>query len=204
MRLSTARPKKPSRSPRTKTGGRGEAMAGVTRGLYATGDGAAGPGRRRGQRQSGRPGRPGRKRPENQQSRCSSRVVLVKSPFVRAKKIAPGWRKRTMAKGTAKAPSKGQVYLSIAEKTGLNKKQVASVMDALSDEVTRSLNRGAGLFAIPGPREDREEEGPGAAGTQGRAEPVQAGRDDGRRGQAREHQDQGPRPRRPRGNDLSP
>lgn len=50
-----------------------------------------------------------------------------------------------------KAPSKTEIYNSIAEQTGLNKKQVAAVLDALVGEIKKSLsNRGSGVFAIPG------------------------------------------------------
>ena len=49
-----------------------------------------------------------------------------------------------------KAPTKGAVYMSIAEKTGLNRKQVGSVMDALTDEIAKSLKKGPGVFALPG------------------------------------------------------
>lgn len=56
-----------------------------------------------------------------------------------------------MAKAAAKAPSKSEVYANIAEATGLSKKQVASVLDALSAEVGKALGKkGPGLFAIPG------------------------------------------------------
>ena len=49
-----------------------------------------------------------------------------------------------------KAPTKGQVYMAVAEKTGLTRAQVGSVMDALSEEIRKSLNKGSGLFTIPG------------------------------------------------------
>ncbi len=58
-----------------------------------------------------------------------------------------------MAKKEAakKAPTKTEILTSIAEKTELSKKQVGSVLDALADEIKKSLsNRGAGVFAIPG------------------------------------------------------
>ena len=57
-----------------------------------------------------------------------------------------------MAKAAAKkAPSKTEVYTSIAEATGLKKQQVAGVIDALSGEIKKSLGkRGTGVFAIPG------------------------------------------------------
>ena len=50
-----------------------------------------------------------------------------------------------------KAPSKSEVMNNIAEETGLTKKQVAAVLDALSAEIKKGLsNRGPGVFAIPG------------------------------------------------------
>lgn len=59
-----------------------------------------------------------------------------------------------MAKAAAaakKAPSKSEVTNNIAEATGLTKKQVSSVMEALSTEIKKSLgNKGPGVFAIPG------------------------------------------------------
>jgi nucleoid DNA-binding protein len=56
-----------------------------------------------------------------------------------------------MAKASAKAPSKSEIFANIAEATGLNKKQVSSVFDALCGEVGKALGKkGPGLFAIPG------------------------------------------------------
>ena len=57
-----------------------------------------------------------------------------------------------MAKTAAKkAPTKTEVYNSIAETTGLTKKEVASVLDALNAEIGKALSsRGAGMFTIPG------------------------------------------------------
>lgn len=59
-----------------------------------------------------------------------------------------------MAKTAAaakKAPSKSEVMNNIAEETGLTKKQVAAVFEALSSEIKKGLsNRGPGVFAIPG------------------------------------------------------
>jgi nucleoid DNA-binding protein len=55
------------------------------------------------------------------------------------------------AAGAKKAPSKTEIYTSVAESTGLTKKQVAAVFDAMVAEIKKSLgNRGSGLFAIPG------------------------------------------------------
>ena len=57
-----------------------------------------------------------------------------------------------MAKAAAKKPpTKTEVLNNIAEATELNKKQVAAVLDALSDEIKRALSsRGPGMFTIPG------------------------------------------------------
>lgn len=58
-----------------------------------------------------------------------------------------------MAKKEAakKAPTKTEILTSIAEETQLTKKQVGSVLDALADEIKKSLSaRGPGVFAIPG------------------------------------------------------
>ncbi len=59
-----------------------------------------------------------------------------------------------MAKAPApakKAPSKSEVTNSIAEATGLTKKQVTSVFEALNGEIKKSLGaKGPGVFAIPG------------------------------------------------------
>jgi nucleoid DNA-binding protein len=51
----------------------------------------------------------------------------------------------------AKAPSKSEVYASIADSTGLSKKEVGAVFDALNDAISKSLSKkGAGVFQIPG------------------------------------------------------
>jgi nucleoid DNA-binding protein len=57
-----------------------------------------------------------------------------------------------MAKAAAKkAPTKSEIFNSIAEATGLNKKQVASVFEALGGEIEKALGkRGPGTFTIPG------------------------------------------------------
>jgi nucleoid DNA-binding protein len=58
-----------------------------------------------------------------------------------------------MAKAAAvkKAPTKSEVYASISETTGLTKRQVATVVEALSVEIQKSLGKkGSGQFTIPG------------------------------------------------------
>ena len=50
-----------------------------------------------------------------------------------------------------KAPTKTQILANIAEKTELTKKDVAEVLDALTEEIGESLGKGgSGMFAIPG------------------------------------------------------
>ena len=52
---------------------------------------------------------------------------------------------------TAKPASKSEILAGIAETTGLSRKQVASVFDALSAQIKRPLGKkGPGMFAVPG------------------------------------------------------
>lgn len=61
-----------------------------------------------------------------------------------------------MAKGTAtanrnsKPRTKSEVYTTIADETGLARKQVASVFDSLSGIIRKDLAKGPGVFAVPG------------------------------------------------------
>jgi nucleoid DNA-binding protein len=56
-----------------------------------------------------------------------------------------------MAKAAKKTPSKTEILQNIAGATGLTKKQVAAVLDALTEEVRKNLgSRGVGAFALPG------------------------------------------------------
>ena len=53
--------------------------------------------------------------------------------------------------GAKKPPSKSEIFTSIAEQTGLNRKQVAAVFTALGDQIGKSVGkRGTGQFTIPG------------------------------------------------------
>ena len=52
---------------------------------------------------------------------------------------------------TAKPASKSEVYANIATATGLTKKQIGSVFDALTAEIGKALGKkGSGVFQIPG------------------------------------------------------
>ena len=53
--------------------------------------------------------------------------------------------------GAKKAPSKTEIMANIAETTGLSKKEVSAVIDALSGEIKKAMGgKGAGMFTIPG------------------------------------------------------
>jgi nucleoid DNA-binding protein len=57
-----------------------------------------------------------------------------------------------MAKAAAKkAPSKSEILNNIAAASGLNKKDVAKVLEAMAEEIKKNMSkRGPGIFAIPG------------------------------------------------------
>lgn len=51
----------------------------------------------------------------------------------------------------AKAPTKGEILGNISAATGVSKKEVAAVFDALASEIKKAVSsRGPGIFAIPG------------------------------------------------------
>lgn len=58
----------------------------------------------------------------------------------------------TKAKAVStKAPSKSELIAAMSEETGLSKKEVSSVFQALANQMKKSLgNRGPGLFVVPG------------------------------------------------------
>jgi nucleoid DNA-binding protein len=50
-----------------------------------------------------------------------------------------------------KPPTKTEVLTNIAETTGLTKKQVQAVFDAMTDEINKAVGKkGPGAFTIPG------------------------------------------------------
>ncbi len=50
-----------------------------------------------------------------------------------------------------KTPTKTEILNNIAEKTELSKKEVGAVLEALTNEIKKSLGpRGPGVFSIPG------------------------------------------------------
>ena len=56
-----------------------------------------------------------------------------------------------MAKAAKKAPSKTEILTNIATASGLTKKDVGAVLEALAEEIKKNVgSRGPGVFAIPG------------------------------------------------------
>jgi hypothetical protein len=63
-------------------------------------------------------------------------------------KAAPAKKAATKS---VRAPSKSETLANIAEATGLARKDVSAVLEALANEVKKSLgSKGPGVFAIPG------------------------------------------------------
>ncbi len=58
--------------------------------------------------------------------------------------------KKAAASSAAKAPTKSQIYSTIAEKTELTRKQVAAVFDELSALAKKNLRGSVGQFTVPG------------------------------------------------------
>ena len=57
----------------------------------------------------------------------------------------------TAVKSSVKPMSKSEVVLAISDVTGLTKKQVSSVFDAMAGQIKKSLGRnGPGAYTIPG------------------------------------------------------
>lgn len=55
------------------------------------------------------------------------------------------------AKTSAKAMSKSEIVSGIADATGLTKKQVNSVLEAMAGQIKKSLGRsGSGAYTVPG------------------------------------------------------
>ncbi len=58
---------------------------------------------------------------------------------------------KTAVKTSAKVMSKSEVVSGIADATGLTKKQVSSVFEAMAGQIKKSLGRsGPGAYVVPG------------------------------------------------------
>lgn len=79
------------------------------------------------------------------------------------------------AKGK-KAPTKTEVFASIAEATGLSKKEIAGVFDALAGEIKKNLgSRGPGVFTVPGLLKITKKKVPARAAKKGVPNPFKPG-----------------------------
>jgi nucleoid DNA-binding protein len=59
--------------------------------------------------------------------------------------------KKAASGSSDKAPTKSELLVSIAEETGLSKKEVSSVIEALGAQIKKNLGgRGSGKFVVPG------------------------------------------------------
>lgn len=59
--------------------------------------------------------------------------------------------KKSAKKSVVKAPTKSEMLASVADATGLSKKDVSAVLDAIAAEVKKAIgNRGVGMFVLPG------------------------------------------------------
>jgi nucleoid DNA-binding protein len=69
-----------------------------------------------------------------------------------AKKAAPKTAEPKAASASAAKPAtKADIYNTLSEKTGLSKKEIASVFSAMSDLIAKELGKkGPGLFILPG------------------------------------------------------
>lgn len=57
----------------------------------------------------------------------------------------------TTVKAPAKPMTKSEIVSGIADETGLTKKQVSSVFEAMADQIKKSFGRrGPGAYAVPG------------------------------------------------------
>ena len=69
-----------------------------------------------------------------------------------AKKAAPkSAEAKAPAGGKTKPATKAEMFTSIAEKTGIGKKEVSKVFEALSELIAKELGKkGPGQFVVPG------------------------------------------------------
>ena len=68
-----------------------------------------------------------------------------------AEKAAPAPTKAEPAASKSKAATKAEIFGALAEKTGLGKKEISGLFDAMSDLIAKELGKkGPGQFVIPG------------------------------------------------------
>ena len=73
---------------------------------------------------------------------------MAKKP---AAKVAPPKSTSAVKPSAARAASRAEIYSTLAEKSGLTKKEVASVFSAMTELISKDLGKkGAGQFVVPG------------------------------------------------------
>jgi len=81
---------------------------------------------------------------------AGKKKAVSKKKAVGKKKKATA-KKKSSAAAAKKPPTKSEIMNSIADTTGLNRKEVVSVFDALNDLIQDNLKpRGPGTFSVPG------------------------------------------------------
>lgn len=81
----------------------------------------------------------------------AKKAAAPKGAAKAAAKPEPVAAPKSAEPSTAKAASKGEIFSALAEKTGLEKKQVAAFFDALGDLIAKELGKkGPGNFVMPG------------------------------------------------------
>ncbi len=85
--------------------------------------------------------------------KAASKAAETKAAPAPAPAPAPA-KKQASAAAPSKGPkqvTKAEIYTTLAEKTGLSKKDISSVFDALSDLIGKELGKkGPGVFVVPG------------------------------------------------------
>jgi nucleoid DNA-binding protein len=85
--------------------------------------------------------------------KAASKAAETKAAPAPAPAPAPA-KKQASAAAPSRGPkqaTKAEIYTTLAEKTGLSKKDISSVFDALSDLIGKELGKkGPGLFIVPG------------------------------------------------------
>ena len=68
-----------------------------------------------------------------------------------AKKAAPKAAEPKASSASAKPATKAEVFSTLSEKTGLNKKEITVVFEAMNELISKELGKkGPGMFIIPG------------------------------------------------------
>jgi len=75
---------------------------------------------------------------------------MSKKPAAKPAAKAAALAKAGKISPSSKVRSKGDVFRTIAEQTGVGKKDVAAVFDTMTRMIAADLGKGAGMFAVPG------------------------------------------------------